>query len=153
VKSVINMFVPGVPQAKGNVRMSASGHYYDTNRRLKGWLNAIQAKAIGEMSGRGWPMLTTPVHVNAVFSFPRPLKHHANNRRDRPIRKDAPMLHAKQPDIDKVIRAVLDAMTGVVYTDDNLVSKIDAIKLWASDQDDAGVHISVFELEPDDVPS
>ena len=38
--------------------------------------------------------------------------------------------YPKSPDLDKLIRGVLDALTGVCYRDDSQVCKIDAQKIW-----------------------
>lgn len=38
--------------------------------------------------------------------------------------------YPKSPDLDKLVRGVLDALTGVCYVDDSQVVKIDAQKVW-----------------------
>lgn len=45
----------------------------------------------------------------------------------------------KKPDIDKALRAVLDAMTGVVYVDDVQVVSIDSVKVYG----EPGVEVEV----------
>jgi len=41
--------------------------------------------------------------------------------------------YPKSPDLDKLVRGVLDALTGVCYVDDSQVVKIEAEKIWNSD--------------------
>jgi Holliday junction resolvase RusA-like endonuclease len=38
--------------------------------------------------------------------------------------------YPKSPDLDKLIRGVLDALTGVCYVDDSQVTFIEAQKIW-----------------------
>lgn len=46
------------------------------------------------------------------------------------------------PDLDKLVRSVLDALTGVAYKDDKQVTDIDTSKRYAFDSQ-PGVHITV----------
>jgi Holliday junction resolvase RusA-like endonuclease len=41
--------------------------------------------------------------------------------------------YPKRPDLDKLIRAVMDALTGTCYLDDSQVVRIRASKSWRSD--------------------
>ena len=50
--------------------------------------------------------------------------------------------YPKSPDLDKLIRAVLDALTGKCYRDDSQVTKIEAEKTW-----DAATIIEVWRVE------
>ena len=54
----------------------------------------------------------------------------------RTIKRDYPTV---PPDLDKLIRAVLDALTGIVYRDDSQVISIVASKSYG----DPGVNISI----------
>lgn len=40
--------------------------------------------------------------------------------------------YPKRPDLDKLVRAVLDSLTGVCYSDDSQVIRLRASKIWAS---------------------
>lgn len=57
-----------------------------------------------------------PVRVHASFRFPFPKK-----------RRLCPTV---RPDIDKIFRALLDALTGIAYADDAQVVEIFAMKLY-----------------------
>jgi crossover junction endodeoxyribonuclease RusA len=74
-----------------------------------------------------------PVRVRIVFNRSRP----------KSKRKKA-MYAATRPDIDKLARAVLDAMTGIVFIDDAQVAGLIAEKRYA---DRASVEITVEEIE------
>ena len=49
----------------------------------------------------------------------------------------------KKPDIDKLIRSTLDAMTGVVFRDDGQVCMLSVSKEYAENDDPAGADINV----------
>lgn len=67
------------------------------------------------------------VALEVAFRFVRPKSH---TKADGSLRAGAPLAPGK-PDIDKLLRALLDAMTGVVYVDDSQVACIWATKEYA----------------------
>lgn len=72
--------------------------------------------------------LAEPVHVGLEFRFPRPKSHYG---KDGGIKPAAASLHTVKPDLDKLIRGVLDALViAQVLTDDATVSSIFAEKRY-----------------------
>lgn len=67
--------------------------------------------------------------VDVQFVFQRPKTHYKKNMSD--LRIEAPVNHDQRPDIDKLQRAVLDALTGVLWRDDCQVSHVLAGKVWS----------------------
>ena len=67
-----------------------------------------------------------PVALGAVFSFPRPKGHMGTGRNAGRLRASAPArpINRAQGDVDKLLRAVLDALSGVAYLDDSQVVEI-----------------------------
>lgn len=63
----------------------------------------------------------TPVSVTVVFQFTRPKAHPL---RPHPVVK---------PDLDKLARALLDALTGVAYDDDAQVVRLCLDKVYGDD--------------------
>jgi crossover junction endodeoxyribonuclease RusA len=57
-----------------------------------------------------------PIAIRISFGLPAPL----NQKHGYP----------KRPDLDKLVRGVLDALTGTCYRDDSQVVKIEAEKVW-----------------------
>ena len=43
------------------------------------------------------------------------------------------MLPTKKPDIDNIMKAVLDALNGVAYYDDSQVCKVNFMKMYSED--------------------
>lgn len=93
----------------------------------------IAAVAGDAMQGR--PSFEGAVQLTARFFLPRPK---ALLRRSLP--------HTKAPDCDKLVRALLDAITGVVYRDDSQVTSIVASKAYAVN-DPVGVEVTVEAVE------
>lgn len=88
-------------------------------------------------------LLAGPVEVDLTFTLPRPKRHFRSGARAHELREDAPAYVATRPDLDKLIRAVLDALTGVVFADDGQVASLVAAKVFG---DRPGVEVSIREL-------
>ena len=76
---------------------------------------------------------TGPVRVQLEFVLPRPTS--------LPKSKPTPAA-VKRPDTDKLVRAVLDALTGVVWGDDSQVVALHATKRVAELGEQPGVSIT-----------
>ena len=85
--------------------------------------------------------------VSLSFYFRRP-KSHTNSK--GVLKWNAPLWHTQSPDTDKLVRSILDALTGVVWHDDKQVAFINASKYWSS-HDHATIHIEALE-ETDELP-
>lgn len=85
---------------------------------------------------RKWPLKKPwvgPVRVECVFKLSRP----KSNTNEFPITQN-------MGDVDKLLRAVFDAMSGVVFNDDSQVVETSAKKIWATN--DPEVYIKVKRL-------
>jgi Holliday junction resolvase RusA-like endonuclease len=121
---VIKFTVYGKPQPQGSTRgfvyntynprtnqMQARAAITSDNAANKPWrqqvtqMAAIAAK--GELIPRG-----TPVSIWLIFYFDPP----------KSLKKSASRLKTTKPDIDKLIRSVLDALTGTIFEDDSQVA-------------------------------
>lgn len=80
------------------------------------------------------------VHVKTVFCFPRASKR---------VWKTKPMppeLHLKKPDIDNLLKSILDAMSGRVFRDDTHVCASDQLKYIGAGVDRPHVYVLVSEF-------
>lgn len=120
----VQFFVPGQPIPKGSKRAIARPGcrpvIIEDNKRTKPWAKAIRYKALQAMADRSFEMSTESVEVSIIFWLSRPKGL---------SRKVSAM--TKKPDIDKLVRNVLDALTGVVYRDDALVVRLVVEKSYA----------------------
>lgn len=137
-------FAAGIPRPQGSKRNLGRGRMAESSRHLKAWRNFITLQAKMEM--RGQEILTGPVAVSLWFRMPRPKSHYRHCDGQLVLRPGVANHHSCKPDVDKLARAVLDALTGVVYRDDSQVSRMTVLKLYGVR---AGVEIGVDRCEPD----
>lgn len=88
----------------------------------------------------GWDM-SAAMTINLTFSFLRPKSHYTTKGA---LTKSAPYRCTNRiGDIDKLIRAVFDAMTSIAYVDDSQIVSVTAHKEYAPRDGREGVHIQV----------
>jgi crossover junction endodeoxyribonuclease RusA len=141
----VNLLVIGTPVPQGSTRaFVVAGRAVTTaaNPRTRPWKAAVAAVA-AEARPEDWPMLS-PIEVRARFAFTRPAAHYGSGRNAGRLRPSAPTHKVSVPDVDKLLRAVLDALTGVLFVDDRQVVAVDASKGFG---EVAGAWVRVTALE------
>jgi Holliday junction resolvase RusA-like endonuclease len=95
----------------------------ESSKRLRPWRATVTA-AIVEAGWHLEPVLSGPVAVSLLFTFPRPRAHYGTGGNANRLKETAPEWHDKRPDADKLARAVLDAITesGTIRDDAQVVS-------------------------------
>ena len=137
---MIAFHVPGVPQPQGSKRV-VRGRLIDANARtLKPWRASVAAYAAEAMRRDGVQTATGPCAVTIHATFGRPKAHYRTNGE---LKDWAPSLVVTKPDIDKVVRACLDALTDAgVWRDDAQVARLSARKCYGT----PGLHVEVVAL-------
>jgi crossover junction endodeoxyribonuclease RusA len=136
-ESVIRFQVHGLPIAQGSLRSwIANGKpvITTTAKGLSTWRRLVADVAQRFAPEEPWE---GPVGIELDFGLPKP-KSAPKRRRVWPD---------KRPDLDKLCRAVLDALTYVVFADDSQVVHILATK----DYGPPGVNIEVHRIDDSDV--
>jgi Holliday junction resolvase RusA-like endonuclease len=135
----ITFEVSGIAQPKGSTRMlplkgKRGGRRIITsaNPKASAWQRAIAWTARQQTNGG---LLFGPIAIQAIFYLPRPVS--LPRQITSPVRK---------PDLDKLLRCLCDALTGVVYHDDAQVTDCQVSKRFAAALPHAV--IVVKELEP-----
>jgi crossover junction endodeoxyribonuclease RusA len=113
------------------------------DKAKKNWSSSVAAAAAQAM--RGGQLFDGPVSVSVEFYFARPMSHFGSGKNASVLKSSAPEYHAQSPDLDKLLRAVNDAMTGIVYRDDRQICLIVGNRFWTQEQERA--EIVVCELE------
>ena len=121
---MITFTVEGTARPQGSKRHVGGGRMIESSKHVGAWRDWVRLKASQAMDGR--EPLTGPIQLTISFGFERPKKHW----NAKGLRPDAPEWHTSKPDIDKLQRAVLDAMTGIVFTDDSQVVHVITEKLY-----------------------
>lgn len=126
----VNLTLPGIPQQQGSKTRANTGHMYEANKNLAPW----RADAIAAMQQTySGPKITDPVLIDATFMFPRPRSHYGTGRNHGTVKTSAPIMKATLPDLDKLQRAVGDALTQAgVIEDDRLIVTWHARKCWTT---------------------
>jgi crossover junction endodeoxyribonuclease RusA len=125
-------FVPGTPVPKGSARafynkkLGRALIVQDNSEKQKPWASMVSVLA--EQSGLRPEEGSCTVTMN--FMMPRPKGHYRTNGEVRPAAQGIP--HVKKPDLDKLVRCVLDALTGIAYADDSQVVCIQAGKMYVN---------------------
>lgn len=119
----IHFFVPGIPATQGSKKHVGGGRIIDTCKRLPEWRKAVAYHAA---QARTEPIYDGAVAISMTFVMPRAASHFGM----KGLRSTAPEHHTKKPDLTKMQRAVEDALTGIIFTDDARVVRIESEKIY-----------------------
>jgi Holliday junction resolvase RusA-like endonuclease len=155
-KNIVELFVEGVPVAKGRprtaIRHTKQGkpyaHVY-TPRKTAKWEEHVRSRTSLYAFKRGiTPVEKRPVRVDLIFYLPKPKNM---TKKD----KEALPFHYKKPDLDNLVKAVLDAMEGVFYKNDSqrCISETKKRYEWrgVNIATPPGVFIRVSEIDGEDM--
>lgn len=133
----ISFFVPTIPQQKGSKNAFKRGNkvvVVDQNRKYKEFERDVALIASKVVAASDWTYeKDTIVSIAVLFVMPRP-KSKFNESKF--------VVHSTQPDIDKLSRCLLDALTKIVYFDDGRVCSLDARKIYENSELMPGVAVS-----------
>lgn len=139
----------GEPATQGNHRTNQHGATYDTNKKLGPWREAVRAETARAVTTARNELSFVPdkgdaVAVNITFFLKRPAGHYGTGGNSATIRPSAPKYPAKRPDLDKLLRAVLDGIrAGGAVPDDGAVVSVQAAKIWADGEQRPGCLIEL----------
>lgn len=143
---MIAFFVAGRVAPQGSKRYvggnrASGGRFIEASKYLPEWRKRVTQVAADHMAEHNLPPISGPVSLYVTFYIERPASVSAR-KRPHPI---------VPPDIDKLVRAVSDALSdGNVWLDDAQVTKVVARKHYA-DHTEPGADIQVFAVDtPDD---
>lgn len=146
-RGVFSFEVIGDPVPEGSMRPVWSKHLnrciaLPDDPKLKGWRDRVAAAAAIAMRGRAPVGKGKPLLCGAVFRIARQ-RHDGSNRNG--YREDWPV---SGYDHDKLLRAIHDAMTGVVYHDDaQIVGRLwPDLKRWTEPGERPGCTIRLTPL-------
>lgn len=132
------------PVPKGALRSTLDGRlFWSNSSRLDAWREYLALcinSAVTLTDGAPLYRAGVPIRVGIKFYFQRPKSHGDAERRHD--------YHVYVPDIDKLIRAVLDELSGVVFPDDRQVVEIQSSKYWVETSEEEGASISVLARTP-----
>ena len=121
----ITFEVPGEPRGKGRPRFSKDGHAY-TDSETRAYENKIIAYYRKQLGAFQWPdSAFISVTVTAHYPIPK-----SATKAAKAMMEAGAILPSRKPDIDNVLKVVLDALNGVAYKDDSRVVEVCAGKRY-----------------------
>jgi Holliday junction resolvase RusA-like endonuclease len=110
---VIAFTVYGIPVPQGSKTRWGT----EDNPHTRAWRATVAEQA----AQLGAEPLLGPVSVTVSFVFPRPKAHYRTGKFADQLRPAAPMWHTSVPDLDKLQRAIGDALAGVLIRNDSQI--------------------------------
>lgn len=121
---MMQFFVPGIPAPQGSKTKWGT----EASKNLKPWRDSV---IIAARNAEPQRVYFSEVAVDLTFFFPRPKSHFGTGRNATLLKSSAPEWKASAPDLDKLCRAILDALVQAgILRDDALVVTLNAGKLY-----------------------
>jgi Holliday junction resolvase RusA-like endonuclease len=146
--TAIQFFVHGLPIPQGSKKVIGRNVIEMADARLRSWRQDVASTAKSVMAQEGAEAGIEPVDVRLMFFLPRPQGHYGSGRNANRLKPSAPATPAVHPDLDKLVRSVLDALTGVCFRDDKQVVSLTAAKLYSDGDSSPGLMAAVMVLTP-----
>ena len=122
---MISFSCDGTPVPQGSMKVINGHILHSQGSALAVWRSTVALSA--RLSGA--KAVDGAVGIEIIFRVKRP----------KTVKRDYPTV---APDLDKYIRGVLDALTGIAYIDDSQVIDIKAEKVYS---DTPGADIKIFQ--------
>lgn len=141
-----------VQQGSKTAGLAGNGRPYlrDSNaKKLKPWRAEMAGCITAAMAEQRWTTLDAPAEVLITFHLPRPAAHFGSGRNSGVLKDSAPAWKSTMPDIDKLTRAVLDAITtSQALRDDARVARLVVEKRYAVNATGARIVITPLITSP-----
>lgn len=117
--------VPGEPRGKGRPRFTRDGHPY-TDSETRAYEKKIIAYYRQQLKDFRWPDSSyIAVEVTAFYPIPK-----SSTKASIAGMQAGRILPKRKPDIDNVLKIVLDSLNGIAYKDDAQVVRVTGIKKY-----------------------
>ena len=141
---MVSFFVPGTPIPKGSAKafyIKALGRAVvtqDNGEKQKPWASMIAVVAQEHFPAP----IEGPVMIAVAFKMPRLKGHYGSGKNAGIVKASAPIYHTAKPDLDKLLRCVKDALTGIAWKDDSQVAIVAHLSKMYGDRPGATIKIS-----------
>lgn len=114
---MIKIVVPGIPKPAGSKRVvtnrsTGKAYVIDACDKSRDWKTSVAQ--VARDTYKSEPFLG-PIRLEIEFIYPRPKSHYRSNGI---LKTNAPHWKSTKPDLTKLVRAVEDALTGIIWIDD-----------------------------------
>lgn len=152
---LFSYFHPGAIPLQGSVRAMrvanrakvVQGGSENSRDRLAGF----RADMAETWARTGKPTYTGPVTVAMVARIERPASHYGTGRNSKVVKPNAPTW-PKTPDVDKIMRAIGDALqSAMIIKDDCQITQwVNSRKMWSPPELPPGLVVMVIVRGPGD---
>lgn len=149
--TALTIHVIGIPVPQGSkvANRHAPGVRDSNATKLKPWRADVAGTVQDAARAAGWNTLDAPAQVDITFYMPRLKGHFGTGRNAGVLKPSAPSYVTAKPDIDKLARAILDALTdAAVLRDDSRVARLVTEKRYADQA--TGARITITPLDGSD---
>jgi len=146
----ISFTVPGEPRGKGRPRATRMGNNIRlyTDAKTASYENLVALACQQAMQAASQPPLTGALALSVFAYVGIPKSTSKAKRQEMAAGLIRP---TKKPDLDNIIKAVLDGLNGVAFADDVQIVSIIAEKMYAPNEPRLLVSVSPLE-RPHDLP-
>ena len=141
---VIHLRFLGEPAPQGSKQISRWGGLREVSKKIQPWRASVQYACAEQFQG---DPITEAVAMEVTFILPRAKNHYGTGRNATKLKGSAPTHHTKTPDLDKLLRGVLDPMTvkcgGNVLNDDSQIVELLCSKRYATAGESIGALVSI----------
>jgi Holliday junction resolvase RusA-like endonuclease len=149
--------VIGAPAPQGSKRafvVNGRAVMAESSKKVKPWRQDVAAAAETAAQHAGWQIPPDAIELTITFYMPRPGYHFGTGKNAARLKPSAPRWVSKKPDIDKLTRSTLDALTtSGVIKDDAQVARLVVEQRYADAATGARIVITPLISSPADAGS
>lgn len=138
MKLLCRLDVPGKIHGKGRPRFSGRTGTVYTPKPTAIYENYIKTLFLSQFGAiqTDKPLV---LKITAFLGIPK-----STTKKERVLIEKGEKQPTKKPDIDNIIKVVLDALNGVAYIDDKQVIRVEATKAFGETE---SLHIEIYEFD------
>tara|TARA_R110000744_G_scaffold41284_4_gene93422 strand:+ start:4962 stop:5384 length:423 start_codon:yes stop_codon:yes gene_type:complete len=119
------IIVNGKPRPQARHRHTKAGFTYDPSSKYKkDFITQVRSQAPN-------PPLNGRISLKAIFSMPYVKKHYRTGKYSGMLKANSPYEYTIKPDIDNLLKFVLDAGNKVLWYDDSQIWKVETEKVYS----------------------
>ena len=123
--NALSINIPGAPIAKKRPRFARRGKFVTTYNPQESEEGKFVCLMSSQINGHKPIPAGTPIYLQAQFHMPFPASMSAKKR--------ATAIHTKKPDVDNLLKFLIDCANGVLWHDDSQVVWVLAQKIYSVD--------------------
>lgn len=133
----VSFEIPGKPYPLKRPRRASYGGMFDPKENVEAKKLVAQ---IARMAIK--TPIEGPIRLAATFLFERPASHYGKT-----LKASAPIHHTQRPDVDNLIKTLLDGLNGIAWLDDAQVVEVSGLKMWHGNAPMTAVTITYTERD------